>query len=274
MEKLAINTAIFDGYPMEVGLSIIAELGVKNVEFAFNQGYVSNRLNSYFTQQNADKLRKMASEFDLNISALGCTMNLGSDDAIEQFKRRIDFAAYLNIPYLNTCTGRLTDKVRIIDNLKILGAYAKSQGRLICLENGGDENYNLFTTLDDGLELLALINNSAVALNFDPGNVVSMSTELDPTSLGIESLPYCRHFHIKDTLFRDQEVYFVSVGNGEITYRDLIRKIKEKNLPYSLEIPLRMHRGTDALPIIEKKPINIDVIKSTLKKSVEYINTI
>lgn len=274
LERLAINTAIFDGHDLKTSLKTIKGLEVGYVEFAFNQGYVGQLDSDMFSQSHANYLRSLMAKEGLKSTALGCTMNLAAPNAIEEFKMRIDFAAYLGVRLLNTCTGPIGDRQIIINNLKILAPYAEERGCVICIENGGDLNFNAFATAHDGVRILSEVDHAGLALNFDPGNSVSLVPNLSPCEEAIIALPFCQHFHVKDVQVHDNKFTFPALGEGIINFEPIITSIAGREIPFSIEKPLRMYRRKDSFPIRGRSPESIQVITQTLEKSISFIKNI
>ncbi len=271
MDKIAINTAIFDGHDLKISLKTIRELGISKVEFAFNQGYVGQLDDDMFSSAHAQHLNGLLSKEGLRTDALGCTMSLAHKDTVELFKMRIRFAAELGVNYLNTCTGPASDWQKIVDNLSQLAPYAEQHDCIICIENGGDVNFNAFASLEHGVQMLNEIGHDAVAINFDPGNSVSLVPNLSPSKEAKDALPFCRHFHVKDVAVNDDSFTFPALGQGIINYPELLRLLDQRDIPFSIEKPLRMFRRKDTLPVRDRTPVSLDEIKSVLQQSLTYI---
>lgn len=274
LNRLAINTAIFDGHDLKTSLKTIKSLGIDYVEFAFNQGYVGQLDSDMFSSQHAHYLTGLLDKEGLKTEALGCTMNLAAPTAIEDFMLRIDFAQQLGVSYLNTCTGPIADRHIIVGNLKILAEYAKDKGCVICIENGGDHNFNAFASAHDGVRILSEVESEALALNFDPGNSVSLVPNLSPSEEATIALPFCRHFHVKDVRVHDDKFTFPSLGEGIINYQPIIESLAARQIPFSIEKPLRMYRRKDSFPIRGRAPESIETIIQALTQSVDYIKNI
>ncbi|EGA71130.1 putative hydroxypyruvate isomerase [Vibrio sinaloensis DSM 21326] len=271
IDRLAINTAIFDGHDLKTSLKTIKGLGVNKVEFAFNQGYVGQLDSDMFSATHAGYLNNLMEKEGLTTDALGCTMNLASPNAIEEFMARIDFAEQLGAVYLNTCTGPIADRHLIVQNLKVLTDYAQDKGRIICIENGGDHNFNAFASAHDGVRILSEVESEALALNFDPGNSVSLVPNLSPGEEAKIALPFCRHFHVKDVKVHDDRFTFPALGQGIIDYNTIIPALAARTIPFSIEKPLRMYRRKDSFPIRGRAPETMDNIIHALAQSVDYI---
>ncbi|MCW8345867.1 sugar phosphate isomerase/epimerase [Vibrio sp. ZSDZ65] len=273
-ERLAINTAIFDGHDLKTSLKTISKLGVQYVEFAFNQGYVGQLDSDMFSKNHAQYLLTLLEKESLQSNALGCTMNLAAPNAIAEFKMRIDFANHLGVRFLNTCTGPIADRQVIVDNLKILAPYAEDLGCVICIENGGDLNFNAFATAHDGIRILQEVGHPALALNFDPGNSVSLVPNLSPSEEAKIAMPFCRHFHVKDVQVHDDKFTFPALGDGIVNFTPIIESLAMRKMPFSIEKPLRMYRRKDSFPIRGRSPESIQIIADTLEQSVSFIKNI
>lgn len=249
LTQLAVNTAMFDGHDLELAFSTIQQAGFHYVELAYNEGYVGNLNPSLFTAESAARVKDLLQRFELSTLALGCTMNLAGPGMLDKFRLRIQFARMIGARCLNACTTSMAERDLLIKNLRILGPEAQDNGCIICLENGGDYNYNAFAEAEDGLELLEEINHPAVALNVDPGNMLSLCPDLDPVEQTMDMLSACEHFHIKDVIIQDGEFYFPAIGGGIIDYATILPALAEQGIPCSLEIPLRMHRLADSTPV-------------------------
>ncbi len=265
--EIGVNTAMFDGLDMDVAFSTIKKAGFHYVELAYNQGYVGKMPPELFGEENARQVAALLEKHQLGTRSFGATMNMGASDAVAQFKRRIRFANLIGAKWINICVGRKEDRQQIVANLKELAPVAADHGCVICLENGGDPNYDVFQLADDGFSLLNEINHPAVAFNVDAGNIVSLCPEVDAIEQGIAMLPGAQHCHLKDLNVVDGEVHFTPLGYGQLNYVPMLSALEKLNLPCSLEIPLRMHRQRDSYPLRGELPVDADVSLHVLIQS-------
>lgn len=253
---VGVNTAMFDGIDADIAFRTIKEAGFHYVELAYNQGYVGNITREMFSDSHAARITSLLEKYQLSSHTLGSTMDLGAPDAVEQFRWRIEFASNIGATYLTVCIGRRADRDRIVSNLRELAPVAQAHGCVICIENGGDPNYDLFSVADDGFALLEAIDHPAVAFNIDAGNIVSLCPEVDAIAETIKMIPAARHCHIKDVLRKEEGYFFPAIGAGELDYPPLLRELALNNVPCSLEIPLRMHRQRDTYPLRQAQPVD------------------
>lgn len=273
MNKLIIgvNTAMFDGLDIDVAFSTIRKAGFSYVELAYNQGYVGDLPPELFSENNAHYILELLEKYQLRTHSLGATMNMGTEDTVAQFTQRIRFANMIGATWINICVGRLADRARIIANLRELAPIAKDNQCVICLENGGDPNYNVFGLAEEGFTLLEDVASAEVAFNVDAGNIVSLCPETDAIEQAIAMLPAARHCHLKDLEHRDGEIYFTPFGQGELHYPSMLKELEMRKIPCSLEIPLRMHRQRDSWPVRGDSPIDPAISLEVLIQSRENL---
>lgn len=272
--KLSVNMSIFDGYNIDEALASVKSCGYQYFELAYNQGYVGNIDPILFSENNANHINQLKDKYQLNTVALGCTMDLAASNMVELFKQRIIFAHKIGATYLNVCTAKMSDYNQLITNLKGISPILKEYGCILCLENGGDYNYNAFIFIEDGLKIINDVNSDAISINFDPGNMVTYNQNLDVQQQSLSAIPHCSYFHIKDVKIEKNEFYFPSIGQGIINYTPIVTELRALSIPVSFEIPLRMHRLPDSTPIRSNSIVDKFIIEKTLKDSLNYIKSL
>ena len=95
MPLLSINTLIFQGHDIRTALRELAQLGVARVELAFIKAYAPDLTDDFFTEERGRQFRDLLDEFGLTGPAVSAHMDLGADDAVEAFRRRMVFAQAL-----------------------------------------------------------------------------------------------------------------------------------------------------------------------------------
>ena len=64
---------------------------------------------------------------------------------------------------------------------------------------------------------------------------------------------------------------FTEIGKGSIGYGLILRNLAELDIPISLEIPLRVHRGPDSRGIRAAQPVPLDRIRQVLSDSWSFV---
>lgn len=273
--RLAVNTSIYDGYDLETTLSSIKKCGYNFFELAYNQGYVGDLNQDLFGRENAENINRLKEKYGLSTLALGATMDLSTENLFEIFVPRLRFAQSIGVKYINVCTTKMANKAQMVENLKSLTPILDETGCVLCLENGGDYNFNAFISMQDGIELLEELGSEHFSINFDPGNMVTYDKTLDVLTESKTSLDYVKYFHIKDVVIDDNKFRFIPVENkGLINYEPIVSQLKSRDIPCSFEIPLRIYRDLDSTPRRFYNPVDLDVIEETLIKSRQYIENI
>ncbi|OOF43600.1 sugar phosphate isomerase/epimerase family protein [Rodentibacter trehalosifermentans] len=275
LTNLSVNTSIYDGYDLDTTFSSIRKCGFKYFELAYNQGYIGNLHQGLFSVDNANTINALKVKYGLDTNALGCTMDLSVDGFVDIFIPRIYFASLIGAKYINVCTTKLENKFKMINNLRLLRPILEETGCILCLENGGDYNFNAFITIEEGLYLINELGDDIYSINFDPGNMVTYKKDLDVLSQSLTALDYSGYFHIKDVKISDNKFEFISIGDdGLIKYKDILLKLKDKGIPSSLEIPLKIYRELDSMPKKYDKEVPLSLIEDTLIKSKKYIESL
>lgn len=269
--RIGTNTAIFDGYSLDETFSAIKSAGINVIELAYNEGYVGNLTSELFSEKNASQVKALLEKHVLETHAFGCTMNLAKPNAVEEFKMRIKFAHAIGATYLNACIGNKENKLLILKNLRLLGPIAEDNGCTICIENGGDKNFDLIATAEDAIEVLETIKSNAVSINLDPGNIVSMLPGISYMEEAKKFLPLAKHCHIKDVIISQGNYFFKEIGSGILDYSSILEYAIKNEIPCNFEIPLRMHRLSDATPIRSENFAPIKIGIETLKLSRQFI---
>ena len=273
MRPVSISAAPYDGYPYEQVFDSLAACGARFVEPAFIVGYTEPFDEGTFTTTAAAACRAALDASGLRCHAFSSHIDLGRDDAVPVFKGRMDFAAALGAKVINTNAAKRSRAARFRDNIGPLADHAASLGLTIGLENPGNGEDNLMNDAAEGLALLRKLDLPAVRLNYDPGNTVSHRPgRIDPAADALAALPGCAHFHLKDAR-RDADGWrFVVPGRGDIDCGAIMGALAERgDLPFAVELPLRLHRGLDAQPVRESEPVPVDRIEAAVRDSLVFV---
>jgi len=264
---VGVNTAMFDGIDTEAAFQTIQQAGFRYVELAYNEGYVGNISPALFSQSHAEDIKRLLNKYGLKTAALGCTMKLAAADTVEQLRMRVRFAHQIGATAMNICTGRKEYYDVIVDNLRTVAPYAAEHNCVICIENGGDPNFDAFAVAEEGFTMLQDIGHDAVAFNIDAGNMVSLRPDEDAIAQALAMLPAMRHLHIKDIEIKDGEFFFCAIGDGCLNYGPLLEQLSLRQIPCSLEIPLRMHRQQNTYPLRAQTPVDPAISLEVLIRS-------
>ncbi len=273
MRPISISAAPYDGYAFPQALDSMARCGVRFVEPAFIVGYTEPFGEDSFTPAAARRARGWLDASGLRCHALSTHIDLGRDDAVAVFKGRMDFAAALGARVVNTNAAVRSRRARFLANIGPLAAHAAALGLAIGLENPGNGEDNLMNDAAEGLALVAELALPAVRLNYDPGNTASHRPGgIDAARDAVAALPGCAHVHLKDVKRDAEGWHFVVPGRGDIDCDAVMAALAGRpDLPFAVELPLRMRRRTDAQPVRRAEPVPLPVIEAAVRDCLAYV---
>ena len=94
---ISINTLAYEGYDLATALQEIAKIGASHVELGFTRGWTEGLTEAHFSEASAMKINRLCSDLGLSSIALSAHIDLTTDDAVDEIKRRIDFGKRIAI---------------------------------------------------------------------------------------------------------------------------------------------------------------------------------
>ncbi len=273
MRAVSISAAPYDGHAFPEVLDSMARCGVRTVEPAFIVGYTEPFDESAFSGNNARQYRAWLQASGLGCYAFSSHIDLGREDAVAVFTGRMEFAAALGARVINTNAAVRSRERSFLANIATLAERATALGMVIGLENPGNGEDNLMNDAAEGLALVERLGLPAVRLNYDPGNTVSHRPgQIDPAADAVRALPGCAHFHLKDVRQDDAGWSFTVPGEGDLDGATIMRALTEfPELPFAVELPLRMRRRKDAQPVRAPEPIPLEQIEAAVRGCLRYV---
>jgi sugar phosphate isomerase/epimerase len=269
---ISVSAAPYDGHETVAMLESLARCGVTHVEPAYIVGYTEPFDESAFTEAAASRWRTALAGSGLSCFALSAHIDLGTEEVLPVFLRRMDFARAIGARVINTNASLRSRQTQFQKTIDWLARHAQDIGLQIGLENPGNGEDNLFNIAADGHDLITRLALPGVGLNFDPANLGSHRPEADVTANTLASLPDCLHFHLKDVKRVASGWCFTPLGQGDLDLATIIAALATyRDLPLSIELPLRLRRGTDAQPIRAPHPLPITEIEVAISQSLRYL---
>lgn len=271
--RLSVSTVAFDGYALSTALQEIADLGISYVEPAYIQGY-SDFDETAFSDANALAVARAMSDVGLSAFAVSAHIDAGQPTAVDQLKRRLDFAQRLGARTIVTMASTQALRAPFLTNMEQLIPVAEQAGIVIALENAGVGSDNLIATAHDAVMIAREFSSPHVRINYDFGNTFvcnegTVRPETDFTAV----LPWAAQFHIKDVALADDQYSFPAIGDGCINYRTILNDLtaKEVAAPLGLELPLRLSRRKQHRPQRSPEPVPLPVIRKVVADSLAFI---
>ena len=268
------NTLAYEGYELTTALREIAKIGANHVELGYTRGWTEGLTEAHFSEASAVDINRLLSDLGLSSIALSAHIDLTTEDAVDELKRRIDFGKRLGVKIVNTKVGARSGRNQFEKNIEHIAEYAESMNIIIGLENPSEGTDQIITSGKTGAEVAKRIDSDFIKLNYDFGNAFTYSKgEVDPAFDYKEALPYACYLHLKDVNKIDDGWVFSQIGQGMVNYDTILKELVEekKILPLSIE-HLFIYTATKNLIVQrEAKAPELDQIRMSLKASYEYV---
>lgn len=239
-------------YKLDELAEILESKNIKSIQFVIKKIITEFKITSgSMTPGMAEHIKKILIKHNLNISILGCYINLANPDdtelneLLENFKEHIRFAKYLGCNIVGTETGALNREYvytkdnnteeafqRSLSSIKILVKEAEKFGIVVGVEGVTKHVMNTPERLKRAIDS---VNSNNLQVIFDPINfidetnydkqdeIIKKSFQLFGDKIAI--------IHAKDFVYIDGKVKQVSIGSGQFNYPLLLSLIKERK-PY------------------------------------------
>ena len=273
---LSINTIAYEGYDLSTALQEIAKIGVSHVELGYTQGWTEGLTEEHFSEASAADINRLLSDLGLSSIALSAHIDLTTEAAVDELKRRIDFGKRLGAKIVNTKVGARSGLKQFEKNIEPIAEYAESVNIVIGLENPSEGTDQIITSGQTGAEVVKRIDSDFIKLNYDFGNAFTYSKgKVDPAFDYKNALPYACYLHLKDMSKIDDGWIFAQIGKGIVNYDTILKELVEENklLPLSIEHLFIYTATKDLIVQREAKAPELSQISMSLKASYDYVKS-
>lgn len=273
---LSINTLAYEGYDLSTALQEIAKIGVSHVELGYTQGWTEGLTEGHFSEASAADINRLLSDLGLSSIALSAHIDLTTEAAVDELKRRIDFGKRLGAKIVNTKVGARSGLKQFEKNIEPIAEYAESVNIVIGLENPSEGTDQIITSGQTGAEVVKRIDSDFIKLNYDFGNAFTYSKgKVDPAFDYKNALPYACYLHLKDMSKIDDGWIFAQIGKGIVNYDTILKELVEENklLPLSIEHLFIYTATKDLIVQREAKAPELSQISMSLKASYDYVKS-
>jgi len=272
---ISVNTLAYEGYDLTTALQELAKIGASHVELGFTRGFTEGLTEAHFTKESAKRINGLLYDLGLSSVALSAHIDLTTDDAVDEFKRRIEFGKRLGVRVINTKVGGVGGRIQFEKNIGLLADYAKSMNIVIGLENPAEGTDQIITCGKTGAEVVKTIDSDFVKLNYDFGNAYTYSKgKVNPALDYKKALPHACYLHLKDMRKIDNGWEFPQIGQGVIDYPKIFKELNEGKgvLPMSIEQIFIYHAAKDFTVYRLKQPYPLSYINESIKESLTYVS--
>ncbi len=267
---LSVSTVLFDGHPFERGFSLLAGLGITQVEPAFIEGYVAFDEDSFGRAGRSAMAAALRAE-GLTARAISAHTDLGRADAVARLGRRLDFAAAVGARTVVTNAATVASRPGCMATLDAALPMAEALGLVIALENPGHGAGAMLADGRAGADLVRQIDHPHLRLNYDIGNAATYAgrERVDLADLHA-ALAVCDQVHLKDVTAAQADWRYCAIGDGCLGYDSVLAALPA-DLPVALELPLRLGRPGRGDPVRDSDPASWDRIGAALERSLAFL---
>jgi sugar phosphate isomerase/epimerase len=265
---ITVSTVAYDGYPLETAINEIAALGMPLVEPAYIKGYMIFD-EADFLDPAARHVSGLMQKAGVGAIAISAHMDIGHPESIEMLARRIRFTAAIGARFTITNSTTAERRAALSRTIEANLPLAEELGIVIALENPGHGPGNLMMDGRSGAALIAEFASPHVKMNYDTANALSCTEGAVRPETDIDAaLPASAHIHLKDAKRMETEWRYGTLGEGDIDYAILLKKLRAApDLPLSIELPLRLRRAFHHDPVRAPALTPLETVKSAILAS-------
>ena len=175
---------------------------------------------------------------------------LSNSEKVEAINRVINNAQVLDSPRVRVFTGLSNgnpciEQILEDDTFEYCLSQGKQRGVSVLVEN---EPVCNVCTLNDVYTLLSKFQ--CLDLWLDVANFYQIGEKLNLCDLKV-LLPRVQHVHLKDLLFRDGQIQYVPLGDGDIPWEEFLYYLFEKS-DHKISFSIETHVAEDKIAATEK----------------------
>ena len=234
---VCVKINCYKGFSYEDTLDGIKKAGFKYLELSTSNGNSLNMCQD-MSQEDIDKLKKDLNERGLQAIAIGGNSYLMDDDTTKIIKN-IKLAKEFNCKYIDVTvynarndSEAITSDEDIVNHIKAYIPYLEENNLDLVIELHGQ-----YSTGNKISNILKLVNNNHVHINYDTGNALfwgnlNVEEMLIDFNNNINNISF---MHLKDKLGAINEWNFPAIGKGYIPFEIIFKELSE-NITLAVEI--------------------------------------
>lgn len=267
---ISVSTIAYDGYNLGTALRRMSQIGCSHVELDAIEGLSEHiRLQDFRDKTLGRKVNVMMKQSHVSSIGFSGHMDLSKEGIVPAFEKKMRFAKQIGAKIINTFSGPRERIGIFYKNIKHIAEFAKSMDLVVALETHGD-----IISDRSSLDVIKKINLENVRINYDFANYFHYAKGNVDLEKDFEStLKYVVYLHVKDTVLEGNKWHFTQIGKGTIDYREIFRILKTCNreIPMSIELPLRLEVSENKVAQKTKAPLQIESIDKIVTDSISYV---
>lgn len=259
---IGVNSNCYHGYSIEEAIKGTAAAGFHYMELTATKGWTEHVFPTQSFQQLL-KVKDLLKKYDVTPFSMSGHCNLMDTGRMDDFIENIRLAAFFGCDYIVSSIGEahLEDQAVasnevVAEHIAAFLPYLEAFDMTLVLEVHGDHGDGQILK-----EIVKLVNNPRVKINYDTANAVFYGG-VDVT----EDLKNCvdevAYMHLKDKAGEQKEWNFPALGEGELDFPAVFEVLKEagNNCPFSVEIEFT-----------QEGPRDLAQVNEAVKTSAQYL---
>lgn len=259
---IGVNSNCYHGYSLEEAIKGTAEAGFHYMELTATKGWTEHVFPTQSFQQLL-KAKDLLKKYDVIPFSMSGHCNLMDKGRMNDFIENIRLAAFFGCTYIVSSVGEahLADQAvasneEVAEHIAAFLPYLEEFDMMLVLETHGEHGDGKILK-----EIVKLVNNPRVKINYDTANAVFYGG-VDVT----EDLKNCvdevAYMHLKDKDGEQKEWNFPALGEGKLDFPSVFRILEEDGnmCPFSVEIEFT-----------KEGPRDLAEINKAVKTSAEYL---
>ncbi len=242
--KLSFSTLGCPKWDLPAVVQFAAANGYQGIEIRVIAGEMDLPKVKYFSAANLADTKRMVAGNNLVVAGIGSSAQLHHRDKapkeknLDEGKRFIDLAHQLDCRYVRVFPEKLLPGEErkksldtIVENLSLLGDYAKESSVTVLMESHGD-----VVDADDLLYVMSHTKNHNAGMIWDIVNMWSV-TKQAPADVFKKLQNYIYHVHVKDVVWENGKMKYVLIGKGVAPVKEAVSVLDKASFKgfYSFE---------------------------------------
>ena len=264
-EQLCVDTICYRAFPLERALSGIAEAGISRVELCASVRDCNHAAPERLGPGASSKLQRLLETHGLTAVSYSGHADLTTETGLIAFTSRLQLAADLNIPIVNTPAQIPPERWdhetrdRFSRNIVDLADLAAKLEVALCLETLGIP----MGTIEECAALLQRLDHPALRINYDPAALLVNVEGARPGRGDITLLaPYLGHVHLNDKASMEAgRSDLRPIGQGTVDWEPILGELGRVGFagPASIEIGW------------EVAPESPEVVDQAVRRSIQFV---
>jgi len=241
---VSVGANLYRGYDLQTICQSLSKLGVRYIDLDFIKppsAFRGKGYGAHVTEKDlgkANQFRKVIEDYGLDTITFSGHMSLITQEEVELFQRKMEFAKAIGAQYISTNEGPKREEEHFYRNLEVIEKKAEELNIIVCLET--EMPGDIIQNGEDAQTVFSRVKSPYLGLTYDFGNVYyGHRGQIDLVEDFKKTLGFLKTLHFKDVKVRGGILGNCAIGQGVIDFKRVCQVLKktDKILPITIEIP-------------------------------------